>query len=320
MRDRMKMDIEQDALSILLSRLRLSVGIFTEAAYCGTWAVDTSGQRMATFHLIQSGNSWLQLDGAAPRPLRPGDFVFFPRDSKHLITSAETVPPDTPVNEPPPRDDSLPLTEMVCGYFEFESRAVWPLLDSLPDAVVLDLGSTALGDTRAVLSLMIGETRLRLPGRSAVVDKLAYVLLVHALRWHIDTGIGSGLLAALADPRIGPVLNRLHGVPAEPWSVDSMAAAAGMSRASFSARFKSLLDQTPMSYLAHWRMQVAIDLLTTTDTSVAGIADSVGYQSEAAFRNAFRKLVGVPPGQVRRTGEGARPRIRRQAALGQASD
>lgn len=294
------MDEHTDALSVLLGRLKLSVGIFTEAAYCGTWAVDTSGLRMATFHLIQSGDSWLQLEGQPAAPLRPGDFVIFPRDSKHLITSGPDIPQNTPVNEPPPWDDTLPLTQMICGYFEFQSRAAWPLLDSLPDALVLDLARTVLGDTRTVLNLMISETQIHQPGRAAVVDKLAYVLLVHALRTQIATGLTGGMLAALADPKIGAVLNHLHRSPEAPWTVASMAAQAGMSRASFSNKFRTMLGETPMNYLIQWRMQVAIDALASTDQSVAQIAEAAGYRSEAAFRNAFKNVVGEPPGTFRR--------------------
>lgn len=293
------MSTKVDALSTILSRLRLSAGLFTEAAYCGAWAIDTSGERMATFHLVQSGDSWLQQPGGAPRRLRPGDFVMFPRDAKHLITSGEAVPREVEVNQPTPNEPELPMTELLCGYFEFRSQMVWPILDSLPDVLVIDLHQSPLAESRALLQLLTGEAKLDQPGRSAVIDLLVEVLLVHAIRLHIASGADAGLLQLLAEPKLGKALNQLHANPGAPWTVESLANVAGMSRASFSQKFKSALNETPMSYLGQWRMQIAIDTLTTTDQSVAQIAEDIGYGSEAAFRHAFKNIVGQTPGQIR---------------------
>ena len=291
---------ETDALSSILRHLRLSAGLFTEAAYCGAWAVDTSGERMATFHLIQSGDSWLQQDAGPPRRLRPGDLVVFPRDAKHLITSSEALPDSVVVNDAPPFDPELPLTEMLCGYFEFRSQMVWPILDSLPDVLVIDLNQSPLNEARALLQLLIGEAKSNYPGRGAVIDLLVEVLFVHALRSHIESGQSSGLLKLFAEPKLGKALNQLHANPGHSWSVASLASVAGMSRASFSQRFKDAVDDTPMNYLAKWRMQVAIEALTATDQSVTQIAEDVGYGSEAAFRHAFKNIVGKTPGEIRR--------------------
>jgi len=300
------MEEEADALSSILKRLRLSAGLFTEAAFCGTWAIDTSGERMATFHLIQSGDSWLQQEDGSPRRLRPGDFVMFPRDAKHLITSSEKLPESVVVNEYPDYDPDLPMTEMLCGYFEFQSRMVWPILDSLPDVLVIDLHQSPLSESRALLQLLIGEAKGAYPGRSAVIDLLVEVLFVHALRSHIDSGVSGGLLKLFAEPRLGKVLSRLHADPGHSWSVASLASVAGMSRASFSQKFKDAVNDSPMNYLGKWRMQVAIEALTSSDQPVAQIAEDVGYGSEAAFRHAFRNIVGDTPGNVRRQGAAAK--------------
>ena len=289
-----------DALSIILKRLRLSAGLFTEAAYCGAWAVDTSGERMTTFHLVQSGDSWLNLEGQVPRRLRPGDFVLFPRDAKHLITSSKELSPGVIVNQPPPRDPDLPVTEMLCGYFEFQTRMVWPILESLPEVLVIDMNQSPFGESRALLHLLIDEAKGHHPGRGAVIDLLAEVLFVHALRVHIASGDSRGLLQLFAEPRLGRALNRLHAEPGAAWSVALLADEAGMSRASFSQKFRDAVNDTPMNYLARWRMQVAIDLLTSTEQSVAQISDELGYSAEAAFRHAFKKVVGQTPGDIRR--------------------
>ena len=255
---------------------------------------------MATFHLIQSGDSWLQREDGPPRRLRPGDFVMFPRDAKHLITSSEKLPESVVVNEYPDYDPGLPITEMLCGYFEFRSRMVWPILDSLPDVLVIDLHQSPLSESRALLQLLIGEAKGAYPGRGAVIDLLVEVLFVHALRSHIASGTSGGLLKLFAEPKLGKALSRLHADPGHSWSVASLASVAGMSRASFSQKFKDAVDDSPMNYLGKWRMQVAIEALTSSDQPVAQIAEDVGYGSEAAFRHAFKNIVGDTPGNVRR--------------------
>jgi AraC-like DNA-binding protein len=297
---------QRDALSLILTRLRLRAAVSAEPALCGgNWAVDTSGDHAGTFHVIQSGTCWLHAGDADPEPLEAGDVVLFPRDSRHLLTPGPKVPPEVEVNEMPPLDDRLPITRMLCGYFEFPGRPVWPLLNSLPDVFVFNLTAGTLGDTRSLLTLLLAEADGRYPGRSAVIDQLVHVLIVHALRQHVQSGVNTGLMAALAHPRIGRALESFHGEPSKRWTVETLAAEANMSRAAFSSAFREVLGDTPMSYVSGWRMQVAVDQLSHTDLSVARIAASVGYESEAAFRNAFRRIVGQTPGSVRRAGNRA---------------
>jgi AraC-like DNA-binding protein len=47
-------------------------------------------------------------------------------------------------------------------------------------------------------------------------------------------------------------------------------------------------------------MQAASRLLLETRESVAAVALDVGYDSEAAFNRAFKRLVGKPPATWRR--------------------
>lgn len=282
--------------------MRLTAEIYARPDYCGTWAVDTSGHRKVAFHLIEKGSAWLHTDdGADPLPLVTGDLVLFPRDAPHAISSSETLPPRSEINRPAPEVLTGPITSLLCGFFEFESRAVWPLLDGLPEVVTLDLRETSRSPgTAALLQLIIGELTRDAPGTDAVIDELAYVLFVHVLRSQMATGPTDGLLRALADPKIGRALNLIHSDLAAPWTVDELAREAAMSRSAFAKQFSELVGMTPMRYLAEWRMNAARELLETTDTSMAEIAERVGYQSEVAFRKAFRKIAGEAPGGVRR--------------------
>lgn len=289
-----------DALSQIIQRLRLRAGILAHVTYCGSWALDTSGKRMASFHLVQRGSCWLHVEGEAPRQLSAGDFVLFPHDLEHVVSSDSRIPDHVVVNQAPPPEETGPAIQMLCGYFEFQSRAVWPLLDGLPPVMVLDLAnSLPLGDTQSLVRLIIQELSAERPGSEAVLDKLAYVLFVHVLRAEMRRGNTVGLLAALNDPKIGTALNLIHSAPATNWSLALMAQKIGMSRSAFAERFKEWVGVSPMRYLTEWRMQQAVDLLASGDQSVGAVAEACGYQSEVAFRKAFRSVVGMTPGEVR---------------------
>ena len=114
-------------------------------------------------------------------------------------------------------------------------------------------------------------------------------------------GEQTGWLAGLRDRYVGHVLGLLHARPAHPWTIDELAREAGMSRSSLAERFVHFVGQPPMQYLTQWRMQMASDMLGRGSDSVARIAAAVGYDSEAAFNRAFKKIVGTPPGAWRRT-------------------
>jgi AraC-like DNA-binding protein len=124
---------------------------------------------------------------------------------------------------------------------------------------------------------------------------------MEVLRWqltYMSDGRG-GWLAGLNDPHIGHVLGLLHAEPARPWTVEALAQRAGVSRATLAKRFVGLLGETPMQYLAGWRMHLARRELRDSKLCLAEISARVGYDSEAAFSRAFRRLVGVPPANWR---------------------
>ncbi|MCG8426821.1 MAG: AraC family transcriptional regulator, partial [Chromatiales bacterium] len=196
-----------------------------------------------------------------------------------------------------------PITSMLCGFFEFQSKAAWPLLDGLPDAIVLDLQEAGrVMGTSSLIQLIVSELESAGPGADAAVNQLAYVLFIHVLRAEMRRGLSRGLLCALSEPKIGRALNMIHADPTAEWTLETLAMKAGMSRSTFAGRFKQLIGITPMRYITEWRMQEAVDLLQTTELSIATIGERCGYTSEVAFRKAFRSVVGVPPGQYRRAG------------------
>jgi len=290
-----------DALSSVLSRLQLNAEVYSDGDFCGTWGVDTSGSRRIPFHLIGRGEAWLHVEGQTAQMLSSGDLVIFPRDSQHVIANSSEIPASELINAVIAVDQG-PITNMVCGFFEFKNKSAWPLLDSLAPVIVIDLSDMSMSSTiRGLIDLMVAELNRRAPGFYAVINQLAYLLFVQVLRQQIEQGkVDSGLLAALFDSKISKALSAIHNHPAQRWTLESLAAEAAMGRSSFARHFNELTGIPPMQYLTSWRMQEAKTLLTTTALSLSHIAEQCGYESEAAFRKAFKKMIGTPPGEVRR--------------------
>jgi AraC-like DNA-binding protein len=185
---------------------------------------------------------------------------------------------------------------------EFEAAGVNPVVQTLPPVIVVrseDQNTSA--ELHALARLMLVEYEAGAAGRQGVLDRLAEVMFVLVLRHHMQRAPElEGFLAALNDERIARALSALHTTPGEDWRVDTLAREAGMSRTVFAERFAKLLGKTPMQYLAGWRMHLADEMLRVRRSSVAQIAERLGYQTETAFRRAFRRVRGVGPGDVRR--------------------
>lgn len=297
-----RIEFRPDGLTAILARLGLSAEVFMHADLCGQWGMDTSGQRKVPFHFVERGIGWLHTSSETESSLLlgSGDFVLFPHDSAHCISSDPERPPQELMNRIPAKDGGR-ITSLLCGFYKFDHRDAWPLLDSLPDVVVLDLkeGGRHRG-AYPLIQLMVSELERRLPGMPVALNQLAFLLFVEVLRMQFSRGPAAGLLYALADRQIGQALNLIHQDFGRAWTVAELAKQVGMSRSVFSQRFGELVGTTPLRYLAEWRLQEAAILLQTSDVSMADVAAQIGYQSEPAFRKAFRKTIGETPGQVRR--------------------
>ena len=289
-----------DELSRLLANLELTAKMHVAGQFCGPWTVNHDGGRQVPFHVLGSGRAWLHVDGTPPRELASGELVVFTRDQKHLISSSGDAPgsfarPDRAAEAPD-------VATLICGHFAFgDQRLLLPLLDSLPPVIVLGGGDRPEGrQISRLVSLVLSELADRRPGFHACLDQLGLLLFIETVRETVaERQLGAGLLSGLFDRRIGPVLAAVHAGPGTPWTLDRLAGLAAMSRSSFVERFRRKLGLPPMRYLALWRMSEARRLLRRTDESMAAIAEATGYQSEPAFRKAFRTIVGVPPGRYR---------------------
>ena len=290
---------DPDALSVLLARLDLSAEIYVNGDFCGTWAVDTGGSKRIPFHLIGSGNAWLHLEDREPQELSQLDLVIFPHDSHHILSDSQHKPQAQQVNAPMSNDGAT--TNMICGFFEFRNPVLFPVLRSLPPLVLMQSKNSASGNRiDALIKLMLQELSDKRPGFYTAIDQMAFLIFVEVLRQQMTQGdLGTGLIKALFDPRLGRALNAIHQRAEVDWTLESLAREAAMSRSNFSDSFGKLVGLSPMKYLTQWRMNQARHLLKTTQLSVAQIAEQSGYESEAAFRKAYRKTLGEPPGAVR---------------------
>lgn len=274
--------------------------ICKQGSYCGRWALDSRGFKGSIFHLIGRGAAWLHSEGLqTPIALRGGDLVMLPRGRWHQITG-------TPEREKQPtlepKGAAGPLTTVLCGSVESVAGFMDPVIRVLPEILVVhaeDQGTSA--QLHALARMMMSEYESGGAGGNAVLERLAEIMYVMIIRHHMQTApLQRGLLAAIADEKLAVVLGAVHREPGHAWEVQELATLAGMSRTAFTTKFKYMLEMTPMQYITRWRMHLAEGLLSDRSNSVTKIAEQLGYQTEAAFRRAFKRISGMSPGMLRR--------------------
>lgn len=264
------------------------------------------------FHALVSGEGTIAVEGVS-RTMRPGDLVIVPHGTGHRAWGREPAP--TPLVYDLPHEyvnESYAVlrhggggdpTRVICGGIRLDHPCARHLIDSLPPIIHIEAARSTRADwMQATLALLAEETQTVRPGSEAVVSRLCDIVVIQAIRSWIehDPAAQSGWLGALRDEQIGAAIALIHAEPAQPWTVGSLAAAVSMSRSAFAARFTNLVGESAISYLTRWRMHVALDLLRDGDRRVAAVAAEVGYDSEAAFSRAFKRVVGTSPRAARR--------------------
>ena len=264
------------------------------------------------FHLVTEGRLELEVDGETAE-MSAGDIVLVPNGTGHTIRDAPGSPAtplfDLPREEIGERYERLRIegtgarTELVCGAVGFTGLGVARLVRSLPPVLAAGQGADAAW-MRAAFEVIGAESQHPRPGSDVVTARLADVLVVQVVRSWLESGASPdrGWVAGLRDPLLGRALAAFHAEPGASWTLESLAAVAGMSRSAFAARFRERLGEPPMTYVTAWRMDVAARLVREEDLPLARVAERVGYQSEAAFNRAFRRAHGVTPGAFARRG------------------
>lgn len=290
-----------DLFDNLLQAFRLETRLFYRGKLCGGgWVVDEQyGHGRASFHLVVSGEAWLHMpELASPLRLAAGDMVIFPTDAPHALRPA----PNAGTNWDNARerqlgDDSEQGAGLLCGNFGFADTGDARLLAALPGHVVVP--ALHAGSARALVDALFVEARRGEAASGVVVERIADALFLIVLREHLAVASPSGLFAALRDPALGKSLAAIHEHPARPWSVEDLARLAGLSRSAFAARFAQWVGEPPLAYLTRWRMQMARRWLRDGEP-VATVSGRCGYDSEASFAKAFKRIHGLGPGAARR--------------------
>lgn len=292
-------------------------------------ALMPGAEHVLAYHLIVRGDGWVAMDGMAPVRLHSGDIVMFPHGDSHVLSSAPGLhasPDDSdwhyttrhdpkPIalayhrgvlrpGELQPADDAK--TVVICGFIGCDVRPFNPLIAALPRLLHLHADDTGswIG---TILNQAVSESRQHRPGSGAVLERVSEMVFVDAVRRHLEalpqadgSATESGWLRALRDPQIGRAISLLHAKCANPWTLEDLGRQVGLSRSALHERFVSLVGQPPIQYLTSWRIQRSASLLRESNATVATIAQEVGYESEAAFSRAFKRMVGQPPATWRR--------------------
>lgn len=270
-----------DRLAILLERFSVHAQVFHTGALCGINAFDDKGDT-GQLHLVRRGpiDVW-HADGGAPLRIEVPSLLLYPRPTaRRFVTDPERG------------------ADMVCANLRFEGGAQNPIGQALPAFLCLPLAS--LGGASDVLALLFEEAFAQRCGRHALVNRLFEVVMIQILRQQMESGhVQGGMLAGLSHPRLRNALVAMHESPARDWSLDDLAAVAGMSRTVFATGFREVVGATPGHYLQGWRVGLAQQALRK-GRSLKVVAADVGYGSEAALSRAFKAYSGQSPREWRK--------------------
>ncbi len=320
----------EETLENLLSRVRLESAFYFSVSAGAPWATLTphmrnigtvvmpNAQTILPFHIMLDGEAWCWRvdDPSNKRTFKTGDILLLPRGCDHVIASGQrpdVVPaPDTNIYQEAEKSrrpctyvdlgGDGPKANFVCGYFGAPRQSFHPLFDSLPDLMVLSPTPEKWRILHQLISIATDQQEDRESGGKLVVSRLAETMFVDAVHQHLlarQAPSNKGWLAALTDRQVGAALNALHQAPMDPWTVEKLAEAAGMSRSAFIERFSRLVGRPPIHYLKSWRLQIAANLLAQSDQDIKRIAEDCGYGAETSFHRAFKQQTGFTPGAWR---------------------
>lgn len=303
--------VRSDLLSDVLQDLRLARASYCRCELSAPWGIALPFQEGVRFHFMVEGRCWMRSGSHPPLRLEEGDVVLLPHGTAHAIVDA----PD----QRSKRIDALrpqlvgngvyrlaaggqgERARVVCCTIGFDGPTAHPLVELLPDVLHLRRGELNDPSLAALLDMMAEEVHAPRIGSATIMARLADIVMTRIIRAWVESRPAdlTGWLAAVQDPQIGLALARIHREPGRDWSVQALAAVAGISRSKFSERFTQLLDTSPARYLLQWRMRLAAAWLRTGAMTISQVAAELGYESDAAFSRAFKRFMGVSPGAAR---------------------
>ncbi|MDF0530145.1 AraC family transcriptional regulator [Tsukamurella sp. 8F] len=277
------------------------------------WCVDVDDRAPLTVVAATTGSTWLVHSTEPPALLEPGTVALLAHGRRYFVADEPKRAPTVRIGpgqvcEPMPgsgireADARGLLTwgnaddgpdQLLIGTYEARSMVGDHVTAALPDLAVLAPGAV----DPALLDLLRRELTEPGAGHGMVVDRLLDLIVCMAVRAAADSG--SGWLSGTTDPVVAGVLDLIHGAPAEPWTLDRLADAVHVSRATMAARFRTHVGCPPGDYLIRWRIALAADALTETDLPLTAIAERVGYATPFALSTAFTRVQGTSPASYR---------------------
>ncbi len=300
-----------DVLSRILDGVRMRGSLYFPTHFRGDFGLVVPAEStVCRFHVVVEGSCRVSTDSEEVC-LERGDLVLVPHGQEHTLRHSPTAPRvdlDRALESAAylgsgdfKWGDGETTCRLVCGHFEFDKEVTHPLLSALPDLVHVRARPTY--DFRwidQVMRFMGEEMHGRRPGSDIIASRLAEVLFVQVLRHYAESEPDSmPVLSGITDPRLSRVLHSMHTGLDKPWTLQTLAEEAAMSRTNFALQFSEKIGATPMAYLTEQRMQAASRLLRTGET-VGRVASQVGYRSVAAFTRRFTSVFGEAPGSYRR--------------------
>lgn len=304
--------IPTDALSEVLQDFRLSGVNYGRCELRHPWSIAFPQQQLLRFHFVSEGPCWIHTEAQGWQELQNGDLVLLPQGVEHRLASKSDVVGDSLKSCQVTKlggnvcevvqEGTGATSTLFCGSMALGANALNPLIALMPPIIK---GCDVAGNDPIVgplLAAMTAEASQPQIGSATVLSRMADVLVARLIRcWVNCSGAStSGWLAAIRDPHIGRALAAMHRDPGHDWTLETLAGVAGQSRSIFAERFSAILGEGAARYLARLRMQLARELLGQ-NMSVAEVASQLGYESEASFARAFKRITSVSPGVVRRT-------------------
>ena len=270
----------------------------------GPWAIRFPAPDKIKFFAVVKGSCWVSIDyEAEPFHFQTGDVGLLAAQRSFVLASDPGITPiEAMVVFSAAGRTTAKLGDggdfaHIGGHVLLDRVSGWLLADVLPPWIHIQAASPQATIVRWLLDQLVEEQAAERPGAQLASAQLAQLLFIQILRAHLQTSglMPAGWLRALADPRIAPALRLMHGDPGRDWHLDELAKASAMSRTSFAFHFRTIAGVAPLTYLTEWRMRLAERALREETTPVAVVARSLGYTSESAFSNAFKRVTGNSP-------------------------
>lgn len=256
------------------------------------------------FHAVTRGQAWVTFNDCGKNILlKRGDILLVKRGLDHVLSSHElklNTKNSTKKNKT--ISDNIINTILISGVYQFQTPPIHPLFFELPDTIVIKSENLMAHDPiHSVLNLLSSEVELEKPGSDSVTKSLIDVLFHYVLREWIndEKNMHHSFFKAFRDKNVLNTLQAIHEKPEIPWSVEGLAKIASLSRAAYAKKFKDYTGETPANYVSKVRIQKSLNLLRTTDRTIADIAESLGFSDAFSFSKVFKKIQGHPPKEYR---------------------